>query len=234
MRAALLWVGEGAVLSGAAAAWWAGLLRHPPATITVTVTAARRPPRLRPGIVVRRRELEAVDLAERRGIRLTACPLTVLEAAVELGVAGAPLLDRALQGRLPFPDLDAAYRRNPSAGARLLLAAAADRSRAAAQRLLVRLMLDSGTSGWRAGGPGVAQLMRDAGAPGFRGPGRAGLLLDSGTSDRCADGSAVAQQSCDAGTPGLRAGGPGPAGLLLDSGTSGGCAGRPVAARLTG
>jgi hypothetical protein len=148
IRAALLWVGDGAVLVGAAAAWWHGLLDRPPATITVAVP--RRPPRARRGIVLRRRSLAADDLTELRGVRLAARPLAALEAAVELGAAGAPLLDR-----VPFPALHAAYRRNPSATARRLLDGVADRSTAAAVRLLVRLLRESGLSGWGAGGPGV-------------------------------------------------------------------------------
>ena len=55
IRAALLWAGEGSVLCGAAAAWWSGLRRLPPPTITVAVS--RRPPPVRPGLTVRRREL---------------------------------------------------------------------------------------------------------------------------------------------------------------------------------
>ena len=113
VRAALLWAGEGAVLAGAAAAWWCGLLPQPPTTITVAVP--RHPPRgAARGSCCGSRELAPADLAEHRGLRVTARPLTVLETAVELGAAGAALLDRALQSWLPFPDLHAAYRRNPS------------------------------------------------------------------------------------------------------------------------
>jgi hypothetical protein len=154
IRAAMLWAGDGAVLSGAAAAWWFGMLRQPPPTVRVTVP--RRPPRPRPGLVVQRRELVAVDLAEQRGLRLTARPLTVLEAAVELGGAGAALLDRALQTWLPFPALSDAYRRQPTGGARRQLDAAAGRSAELARRLLVRLLRDSGTAGWRCVDPDAA------------------------------------------------------------------------------
>jgi hypothetical protein len=146
IRAALLWAGDGAVLVGAAAAWWHRLLDRPPATISIAVP--RRPPRARRGIVLRRRSLAADDLTELRGIQVVALPLAVLEAAVELGAAGAPLLDR-----VPFPALHAAHERNPSATARRLLDVAADRSTAVAVRLLVRLLRESGVGGWRGGRP---------------------------------------------------------------------------------
>jgi hypothetical protein len=141
IRAALLWAGDGAVLVGAAAAWWHGLLDRPPATITVVLP--RRPPRARRGIVLRRRSLAADDVTELRGVRVAGRPLAALEAAVELGTAGVPLLDR-----VPLPALYAAHLRNPSATARRLLGAAADRSTAAAVRLLVRLLRESEVGGW--------------------------------------------------------------------------------------
>jgi hypothetical protein len=159
MRAALIWAGDGAVLTGAAAAWWYRLLPEPPARISVAVPG--RPPRARPGLAVQRRRLPAADLAEHRGLRLTARPLTVLEAAVELGDVGPALLDRVLQGRalqgwLPCAAVHAAHRRHPSASTRRLLDAAARRADAGARRLLVRLLRESGTPGWRCGRAGPA------------------------------------------------------------------------------
>jgi hypothetical protein len=173
IRAALLWAGDGAVLVGAAAAWWHGLLDRPPATITVAVP--RHPPRARRGIVLRRRPLAADDLTELRGIGLAARPLAALEAAVELGAAGVPLLDL-----VPLPELRAAYLRNPSATARRLLAAVTDRSTGAAVGLLVRLLRESGAGGWRIGDRGI-------------GGRRSGSRLESGGGmGRTAVGSAVA------------------------------------------
>jgi hypothetical protein len=152
IRAALLWAGEGAVLTGACAAWWFSLVRRPPTTLTLA--GPHRPPPARPGIVVRRRGLAAADLDEHRGIGLTARPLTVLEAAVELGPAGADLVDGALRSWLPFPVMREAARRNPSPRVHRLLAAAVERSAAASRRRLVRLLRDSGVPGWhRAAGP---------------------------------------------------------------------------------
>ncbi len=156
VRAAVLWAGEGAVLSGVAAAWWHGLAERAPTTVGVTV-ARRRHPRSRSGVSVRRRELAADDLVERDGMVVTAPPLTVLEAAVELGDSGGLLLDRALQRSVRFPAVYAAYCRNlgshGSASAGRMLVAAADRSTSAAERLLARLLRESGAAGWHRGFP---------------------------------------------------------------------------------
>ncbi len=70
IRAALLWAGDDAVLSGVAAAWWFGMAEEAPATIGLTVGRDRRP-RPRPGVSVRRRDLPAEDLVRWRGLRLT-------------------------------------------------------------------------------------------------------------------------------------------------------------------
>lgn len=153
VRAAACWAGEGAVLSGVAAAWWHGLVADPPLTVGVTVPR-RRYPRSRPGVAVRRRELPAADRDDRRGLALTAPGLTVLEAAVELGARGGMLLDPALQRSVRFPEVYAAYCRNlgshGSATAARLLVAAADRSASVAERMLVRLLRESGLHDWRA------------------------------------------------------------------------------------
>jgi len=109
VRAAVLWAGAGAVLCGTAAAWWHGMVDEAPATVGVTVPRRRCP---RPGVDVRRRKLAPVDVLSRRGLLVTAPPLAILEAAVELGVSGgAELLDRALQQWVGLPEVHRAYRR---------------------------------------------------------------------------------------------------------------------------
>jgi hypothetical protein len=124
-RASVLWAGGGAVLSGAAAAWWHGLLAGAPRTLAVTA-AARRP--ARPGVVVRCRALGAADRAERRGLPVTALGLTVLDAAVELGgPSGELLLHRGLQ-EIGWAQVLAAHRRNPTLAGESLLSAAAGRA----------------------------------------------------------------------------------------------------------
>lgn len=162
VRAAVLWAGEGAVLSGVAAAWWYGMAERLPAAVAVTVSRDRHP-RRRPGVVVRRRELAASDRAYRRGLDVTARPLTVLEAAVELGSAGSPLLDRALQTSVRFPAVYDAYCRNlgsyGSASAGRMLIAAADRSASVAERLLVRMLKEAGSMGWHCAFPSAGYLI---------------------------------------------------------------------------
>lgn len=162
VRAAVLWAGEGAVLSGAAAAWWWGLPVGPPATVTVTVPR-RRAPRPRAGIVVRRRELGPLDVTDHRGVAVTGRALTVLEAAVELGGGGgAGLLDRVLAappgtGGLDAARLAAAHARNlgarGSATAGELLAGAARRARAGAGHRVRAALVRARVTGWRCDHP---------------------------------------------------------------------------------
>jgi hypothetical protein len=153
MRAALLWAGPSAVLSGPAAAWWHGLLADPPELPTVTVgpTAGRRG-RARAGVGVRCRELAPVDVTTLGGIPVTALPVTVVETAVALGAGGQELLDRALRERVRFAAVREAHRRMGGAPgwarAGLLLASAAERSAAEAVRDLAGLLRATGARGW--------------------------------------------------------------------------------------
>ena len=92
VRAAVLWAGADAVLTGLAAAWWLGFV--PSAPVPVRVAAPHRARALRrPEVVADARR--PGDVTEVRGIRVTAAPLTLVDAAVELGGAGAGLLERA-------------------------------------------------------------------------------------------------------------------------------------------
>lgn len=155
VRAAWLWAGPDAVVSGPAAAYWHGLLDRAPETVEVTLPrpAASRSP---DGVRVRRRTLDAVDLVGSRDIWLTERPLSVLETAVALP-DGSMFLDRALQRHVRFPTLYRAFcrnlgRRGSSAAGRLLVAAA-DRADSAAERLLVTLLRAAGIDGWVLGHP---------------------------------------------------------------------------------
>jgi hypothetical protein len=144
--AAVLWAGDGAVLSGAGAAWWHGMVCAAPATFGVTAPV-RRP--VRPEVVVRCRMLDAADLTAYRGLPVTALALTALEAAAELGgSAGDALLDRALQDPVSWTDLLAAHRRNPATAGAALLAAATARATAEAGAILIRLLRRAGWRGW--------------------------------------------------------------------------------------
>ncbi|MFR9804809.1 type IV toxin-antitoxin system AbiEi family antitoxin domain-containing protein [Pseudonocardia sp. RS010] len=150
VRAAWLWLGGNAVVSGPAAAYWHGMLDVAPPTVQVTIprTEHRGP---RPGVTVRRRTLDPADRARVRGIGITGPPLTVLETAVALD-AGSAFLDRALQRHVRFAEVHRAYSRmigsRGSRRAGRLLAAAADTAGSDAERLMVALLREAGVRGW--------------------------------------------------------------------------------------
>lgn len=151
LRAAVLWAGDGAVAHGVSAAWWHELHPRLPRVVEVTVPRGRRP-RRRPGVAVRQRDVDPLDLSEYRDLPVTGIALTAIEAAVALERDGAVLLDRALQERVTFRMVCEAHHRNlgrqGSAAASTLLVAAADRAASQAERLLVRLLHDAGITGW--------------------------------------------------------------------------------------
>jgi very-short-patch-repair endonuclease len=166
IRAGVWSYGHHAVASGLAAAWWQGLTRFSPEIVEVTVP---RDARLRrnPGTRLRRRDLAPTDVVERNGLRLTALPLTVIEAAARRG-GGARLMDTALQRHVELPQLWRAHLRNKgrhgSPAARRLLQAASDGARSEAERLLVKLLRESGIKGWRTNYP-VGGYKIDVGFP---------------------------------------------------------------------
>jgi hypothetical protein len=150
-RAAVAWAGLAAVANGLTAAWWWGLRDWAPAATEVTVPRIRSR-RCPPAVVLRRRNLDQVDLVVLRGLPVTALPLTVLDAAAALGSdSGRPLVDRALQRRVSFAELHATYCRafgrqgSPWLGR--VLAQAADRACSQAERVLHRLLRRAGISG---------------------------------------------------------------------------------------
>lgn len=155
VRAGVWGYGEHAVASGLTAAWWHGLTRYPPDVVEVTVgrTASGR---RHDGTRLRRRDLDPRDVAELRRLRATAMPLTVLEAAAKRR-DGAKLMDSALQRHVGLRDLWRAQLRNKgrygSPAARILLQAAADDARSAAERLLVKLLREAKITGWKANHP---------------------------------------------------------------------------------
>ncbi|WP_219416737.1 DUF559 domain-containing protein [Pseudonocardia nigra] len=155
VRAAWLWAGADAVVTGPAAAFWHGMLPAAPTEVELTVPAGCKP-RPQPGVRVRRRDLPAPDVVCGAGVRVAAKPLAALEAAVALP-DGSAFLDRALQRHVRFPALYRAYCRNlgcrGSSAAGRLLTAAADRADSAAERLLVRLLRGAGMTGWVLGHP---------------------------------------------------------------------------------
>ena len=166
IRAAVWSYGDNAVASGLAAAWWHGMTKFAPATVEVTVPRDSNG-RARPGTRVRRRSLAAADITALRGLRVTAVPLTVIEAATRKG-GGAKLLDSALQRDVELGALWRAQLRNKgrygSPAARRLLHAADGGARSAAERIFLRLVQDAGITGWKANHP-VAGFRVDVAFP---------------------------------------------------------------------
>lgn len=144
-----------AAASGLAAAWWHGVTKYAPQFVEVTVPRASNGRRRR-GTRLRRRDLDQADIVVRKGLRVTALPLTVVEAAVRRG-GGAELMDSALQRHTDLPDLWGAHLRNKgrygSPAARQLLQAASDGARSEAERLLVKLLRQAGITGWKTNYP---------------------------------------------------------------------------------
>lgn len=155
IRAAVWGYGPQATASGLAAAWWHDLCKYPPDTVEVTVPRNCNG-RRRTGSRVRRRDLLSTDIVDRRGMRVTALPLTVVEAAVRRG-GGVRLMDTALQRHVTLQPLWDAHLRNKgrhgSPAARRLLIAAADGARSEAERLLVQLLRENQITGWKANHP---------------------------------------------------------------------------------
>jgi very-short-patch-repair endonuclease len=155
VRAAWLWAGEDAAVTGEAAAYWHRMLDRAPSVIEVTVPGAHKP-RSQPGVRLRRRDLASIDLIGIRGIWVAAPPFAALETAVSLP-DGSAFLDRALQKHVRFPTFYRSFCRNigrrGSSEAGRLIIAAADRADSAAERLLVKLLREAGITGWVLGYP---------------------------------------------------------------------------------
>ncbi|OBG12474.1 hypothetical protein A5765_14005 [Mycolicibacterium celeriflavum] len=152
MRVAVWSFGEHAVASGLAAAWWHGLTRFAPDIVEVTMPR-NGSGRTREGARLRRRDLPPEDVVERVGLRVTALPLTVIEAAVRTR-DGVKIMDRALQQDIELRELWRAQLRNKgrygSPAARILLQATSDGAQSAAERLLIKLLREAGITGWKA------------------------------------------------------------------------------------
>jgi very-short-patch-repair endonuclease len=155
IRVAVWSNGAHATASGLAAAWWLGVTRYAPDVVEVTVPKISNH-RRRHGVRLRRRDLDPRDVVERKRLRVTTMPLTVVEAAARRG-GGAKLMDSALQRHVELPQLWRAHLRNKgrhgSPATRRLLMAAADGARSEAERLLVKLLRDNGITGWKANYP---------------------------------------------------------------------------------
>jgi hypothetical protein len=156
VRAAWMWArAAGAVVTGPTAAFWHGMLDRAPVPVELTLPRGRHR-QDRQGVVLRRRDLPAPDVATVRGITVAAPPLAALETALAVP-RGSVFLDRALQRHVRFPAVYRCYcrgvGRHGSAAAAQMLIAAADRADSEAERLLVRLLRAAGIGGWVLGHP---------------------------------------------------------------------------------
>lgn len=154
VRAAALWLGERAVLTGAGAAWWWEVLPEAPARWQFVVSRHRPPTddlRLVVGFV------DPLEQTVRREVRVVSRPLAVLRAAAELEVGqpgrGIALVDRAKQRRLVSArDLEQSSARHRgtwgSREMRRLLDRTGDDAHSALERLAVRLLRQAGVRGF--------------------------------------------------------------------------------------
>ncbi|MBI3226702.1 MAG: DUF559 domain-containing protein [Mycolicibacterium cosmeticum] len=153
IRAAVWAYGTSASGTGLTAAWWHELTKYAPPVVEVTVPKVSNH-RRRPDVRARRRDLGPSDVVERRGLRVTTLPLTVVEAAARRG-GGMKVIDAAMQ--LQLSDLGQLWHahlkhkgRHGSPTARRLLQAADDGAHSEAERLLIRLIRAAGLTGWKA------------------------------------------------------------------------------------
>ncbi len=116
LSAALLYAGQGAMLSHATAAWWWELIDHPPATIEIIAPARRRSV---PGIQIRSR-------LERARVWRNHLPVTTVEDALLDYAAAAPgrrirkaLAEAEYRQLLNIDRLDAMLRRGRPGSAKL-------------------------------------------------------------------------------------------------------------------
>lgn len=151
VRVAAGWARDGGALAAVTAARWLGLDVVSPSPITVVLPrgCSRRAPA---GVTVVQRDLRG-DRLRHRGLWVVSRPLAVLDAAVALGRAGQPFLDRALQQHVTLDELRTAQARHlgrrGSATAGRLIAQAGDRAASGAERRAIALLRRAGITGWR-------------------------------------------------------------------------------------
>ncbi|MFL6026480.1 MAG: endonuclease domain-containing protein [Friedmanniella sp.] len=154
-RAAGLWLGEAATLTGTGAGWWWDLTPQPPTCWTFLLPRAHRKPR--PGVRTSDAYLDPYDRETRRGLGVVSRPLALLRTASELeGTrpgAGVALVDRAKQQRTVTQlDLERTYRRHQgtwgSRSMRHLLDHTGDRAHSELERMAVSLLRAAGITGF--------------------------------------------------------------------------------------
>lgn len=154
VRIATLSVGQNAVLSGRAAAWWLGIVDDYPSTTMVTAPRGRHGASVT-GVRIINRALDDADVLTRRGLLVTGFALSALEGAVEGGVE---VIDNALQKKLTTVDrLCEAYERrrrcHGAADMAPMIQLLESGARSAAERLAVTVLRGGGVEGWIANHP---------------------------------------------------------------------------------
>lgn len=150
-RAALLALGDGAVLAGPSAARWLGVSVPWPRPVARVPGHSRREPA---GVDVLRGDVDDEDVRVVDGMLMTDLALTVVDCLVLLPEKrGRELVDRALQLRwLSFEELvrrtQLQVGRRGVVRLRRHVRAAAPGARSEAERLLVRLLRRSSLRGW--------------------------------------------------------------------------------------
>jgi very-short-patch-repair endonuclease len=156
LRAASLWLGAEAVLTGVGAAWWWRCLPEAPGRWSFSVSSAACPPRAL-GLTVRRAFVDPIDRTTRWEVPVLARPFAVLQAAVVLEQQrpgqGITLIDRAKQQRrVSEVDLERTFLRHRgtwgSLAMRRLLDRTGDRAHSELERLAVRLLRAAGITGF--------------------------------------------------------------------------------------
>lgn len=165
-RIAVLSVHRRAVLGGVAAAWWLGLHAQVPRKHLVFTSTHGRHRRSSATAVTRYRLLRENDIVIHEGLRTTGPDLTVLDAALELGMS---VIDSALlSGRVTPESLAAAHARYPrrhgATRVTAYLRLIGDGARSEAERRTVTLFRSAGISGWIANLPACGYLI-DFGFP---------------------------------------------------------------------
>jgi len=149
IRSTWLWAGNGAAISGCAAAWWWGLEAKPPAVVTVLVPLpTRRAPR--PGIQIVREAIDARDTDFEDWIGIT----TVMRTCLDLARSGQPdYLETALRLRkADGASLQAGLDRMRGRRGRVLAGRAVNEVGtnpwSFAERVAHRRLIQAGISGW--------------------------------------------------------------------------------------
>lgn len=160
-RIAVLSVHRQAVLGGAAAAWWLGLHATEPRKHVVFTSTHGRHHRSSATAVARYRPLQDKDIVVHDGLRTTGPDLTVLDAALDLGMS---VIDSALLSRRVTPEsLAAAHARYPrrrgAAQVAQYLRLVGDGARSEAERLTVKLFRSAYITGWVANLPSCGYVI---------------------------------------------------------------------------